>query len=188
MKRLLPIFISLALMITYGGEKDHDDDHDTPVTATNAPSQRKAEPEPTGPQYCFPTNYSVPSGSSDSTNRVVTTTQTIGTPDDAYYRITVTTETLISTTYGDGTSYTVNGTAISDTIASTGTTNSTLSKDEQTSIVLFDNTKLTSDLIEHATDGTEDQYQYNAFLECSDGAVTAITKEQFNVFKAQIGL
>ena len=183
MKRLLPIFISLALIIAYGCDKDDDNDNNPPTPTTNSPTESHKEP-----QYCFPADYSVPQPPIDATNRASTTTITIGLPGDPYYQVTVTTTASNSARYSDGTTYSSDGTTITDTIATAGTTNSTQSINQAVSIVLFDNTRMTSALIQHFTDGVQDQNQYNAFLECTDGNVTAITEEQFNAFRTQLGI
>ena len=182
MKRILPIFVSLALMIAYGCDED-DDDSKTINPETNAPSRHEEDP----PQYCLPANYSAPP-SPVWTNSTVSTTQTIGLPGDPYYQVTVTAVVNNTADYSDGTKYESKETTITDTIANSGTTNSTQSINHEISIILFDNTQLTSSLIEHSTNGIQDQRQYDAFLECSDGTVTAITEEQFDAFRAQLGI
>jgi hypothetical protein len=174
-------------MIAYGCEKD-DDDSDTPVPQTNAPSQKMPEPKPIEPHYCFPTNYSVPQPSIDRSNRVSTTTLTIGTPDGPFYRMTVTTVANDSAAYSDGTTITSEGTIITETTVSEGATNATQSINQEVSIVLFDNTQIASTLVTHSTNGIQDQNQHNAFLECNDGKVTAITEEQFDSFRTQLGI
>lgn len=182
MKRALSIVTGLALVLACGCDKDSDNDS-APASETNAPGGSRNEP-----QYCIPANYSVPSGSTDSTNRVRTITQTVGTPDDPYYRVTVTTDTFDGTRYGDGTIYALTSTTVRDTIVDAGVTNSTFTKDEQTVITLFDNTKLSSDLTEHETNDVQDQYQYSAFLECNDGTVNPVTQDVFDDLKSGIGL
>ena len=187
MKRAIPILLGLTLAFWCGCEDDNHDAKD-PVAPTNAPSEDQPEPKPDVPQFCFPTNYLVPQPPVDGTNTTVTITTTIGTPGDPFYQVTTKAVIYNSAKYTDNTQSSSEKTTIDDTTVSSGTTNVTQSMNHSVSIILFDNTKLTSDLVEHSTHGIQDQRQYSAFLECSDGKVTPITEVQFNSFKTQIGL
>jgi len=168
---------------------DHDDNSSEPaiVLETNAPVYHPDKPPDKKPDTCFPIDYFLPEVTNDLNNTTVTIL-TIGSPGDPYYQIMVTTVQDNNIWYADGTSYSLGRTTSDDTIISLGITNLTYVKEEQISIQLYDDTTISSELIEHAEDGLIDQHEYSAFLECTDGTITAISEAEFDSFTAQIGL
>lgn len=183
MKRLLPIFISLALVIAYGCEKDDDDENDMPVQQTNGPSN-KADPEPTTPQYYFPAGLSIPL--LQTTNLTVLTTTTINAPGEPYYQQTQVMED--NRGYSDGTTYSSNRTTIREETVASGITNTTILIEETQVIVFINGTTVSTELIEHSTDGIQDQYQFITFVEFNDGTIKALTKDLFDAIKTKLGI
>ena len=180
MNRLPVILLSILLTITLGCD---DDGHRHTTSTTNATPESSSQ-SPDGPDYCFPSGLSSPL--LETTNSTVSTTTTIGSSGGTYYQQKYVVQD--QRRYSDGTTYSADKTTIDETTASSGATNTTTSIDETEAIVFINSTTISSELVEHYTEGVRDLRQFNAFVHCNDGGITAISEDQFSSVKKTLGI
>lgn len=173
--------------------EDTDSDQPSASAETNAPPQRKIPPPPPSPSptnttqtSCVPTNYVIP----QPPVTVTSMTETASAYDSSGSLVYTRVWTQSPSTYSDGSRMLSEQILADIYIYFVGTNLLSHWQDitEKTEIVLFDTTRIKSQLFQRFYNDAQEKYEFSASVECPSGEVYKLTEAEFATLKRQLGL